>query len=812
MKQLLYFVIVLFTITSFASNPPDGEINGILTGTVIDKKLKQPIPYVTVVIKTLSGEVVTGGITTDDGKFSIAKIPAGKYEVSIQFIGYKTYSSTIEISKKNKKVNLGEIFLEEDAEVLDEVVVVADVSTIQQKIDRKVITVGKDLTTSGPTASDIMNNLPSVSIDQQTGELSLRGNQNVRVMVDGKLTNVPIAQLLKQIPSTSIKQIELITNPSAKYNPEGMSGIINIILHKNVKLGFNGNINIGLTYQRQAKFNSNIDLNYRAGKINIYGNWGNNVSANENFGRTIRLDDELNQDFNFLSKRKSNLFKVGIDYYPNSKNTLSFFTNQNIFDGNTTGITTLTAPNPVFDITQKFIQLRDNNSSQYNFNYKLDFNDKGHNIELETDLNTLTENQQGIFLFTGNNPVPDYDDFIDTTRERITVNLDYVNPISETTKLEAGAEARLFNTKLNYRSNGLSFNADGELIPTPETKFTYNRDIYSVYATFGKKLNKWNYQLGVRAETVTVKADTSNVRSFENDYIQIYPSAFITYQQSEKNQYQISYSRRVDRPGVSQVNPVRDWSTPLITFYGNSNLRPQFTNSFEFNYTRKIKGGNFTAGMFYRIIQDEINRAIFIDRTDINRVILTFDNFDNTTAYGIEFSSNYRPTKWWMINGSFDLYSQTQKGITEKIDTINQDPDFSDIYTEIITVNNILWSARIFNNFKINKNFSLSAFGMYRGKNKRIQSDINPMYLVNIGARYNLWKGNGTVSLNYNDIFNTMRFGFNRYNPFPSTGEFNWESNTVNVSLSYRFGGSNYKAKERKKRDKDEKTDRGGMF
>src|SRR5690606_28710344 len=201
-----------------------------------DASLNQPLPYVNVIIKTTENKTITGGITLEDGTFKINKIPVGKVMISIQYIGFKTVNNTIEIGKDTYDVALGNILLEENVASLDEVTVVAEVSTIQQKVDRKVITVGKDLTTAGATASDIMNNIPSVNVDQQTGNISLRGNENVRVMVDGKLSNVPIAQLLRQITSTSIKQIELITNPSAKYNIEGMIGIIKIIQHKNTNI------------------------------------------------------------------------------------------------------------------------------------------------------------------------------------------------------------------------------------------------------------------------------------------------------------------------------------------------------------------------------------------------------------------------------------------------------------------------------------------------------------------------------------------------------------------------------------------------
>src|SRR5690606_30773546 len=312
-KLILLFAVIIYSATYAMPDPTDKP--GKIEGSVFDKNLDAPIPYVTVVVKKVSGEIITGGVTDDNGNFEIKDIPEGTSVVNIQYIGYKIYSTKIIISENNRNIQMGKIFLEEDVASLDEVTVVAERSTIEQKLDRKVINVGKDLTTAGPTASEIMNNLPAVSVDPQTGEISLRGNQNVRVMVDGKLSNVPVAQLLKQIPSSSIKQIELITNPSAKYNPEGMSGIINIILHKNVNIGFNGNASVGLTYEENAKFTGGLDMNYRNGKFNLYGNFNNNVSKGVNRGHIERPEDNSDQIFQFLNSNKSNLFKVGLDFY-----------------------------------------------------------------------------------------------------------------------------------------------------------------------------------------------------------------------------------------------------------------------------------------------------------------------------------------------------------------------------------------------------------------------------------------------------------------------------------------------------------------
>jgi outer membrane receptor protein involved in Fe transport len=809
----IFLLITFITFGTLHAFVDPTEKPGNIYGSVTDKVLNEPLPYVTVVVKDLNGEIITGAVTDDAGKFEIHKIPEGKSQVIIQYIGYKVFTTEINITKGNEDIYLGNILLEEDIASLDEVNIVAERSTIEQRLDKKVINVGKDLSTAGPTASDIMNNLPTVSIDQQTGELSMRGNGNVRVMVDGKLSNIPVAQLLKQIPSSSIKQIELITNPSAKYNPEGMSGLINIILHKNVNVGFNGIASVGLTYRENAKFNAGLDMNYRNGKFNFYANLSNNVSKHENDGLITRSLNNSKEVIHFLDDSKSNLFKVGMDYYLNEKNTISFFTNQNLYEGKGDGSSTIFyLDQPSLNQQQLFYFANENVSSQYNFDYKVNFEKADHSLELEADYNIFSNETIGKYKFRGASPLENFSDNDETDRNQLTVNLDYVNPISESIKIEAGAEARLFETTIDYASNGKSYNANGELTDTPSTRFEYVRDIYSLYATFGKTYEKWSYQLGARVENVSVKADTNKVRAFTNDYFQVYPSAFVTYSPSEKNQYQLSYSRRVDRPGLDQVNPIREFSTPLISSFGNINLEPQFTNSIEANYTRNFEVGSFTGGLFYRLVDNEINRAILIDRTNLDRSILTFQNFSSTDLYGIELSSNYKPTKWWSFNTSFELYKQTQKGITETFENATGTPTVDDIITQVVETDNVAWNVRMSNNFTVTKNLTLSGFGLYRAKNKGIQFESEPLYFVNLGARYSLWEGRGTFSINYNDVFNSMKFAFSGNTPYPQSGEFKNESNTIYVGLAYRFGGSNYRAKGRKNRDDNTSSGGGGIF
>ncbi|WP_248723533.1 TonB-dependent receptor domain-containing protein [Seonamhaeicola sp. ML3] len=823
MKNLFFLCFALMCLTAKANTTPTNTIDnrGSVFGTVLDAKLKQPLPYVNVIIKNDKNETLTGGITLDDGSFKIEKVADGSVIVSIQYIGYKTYSKNITIGKGSYKINLGDIYLEEEAESLEAVTIIAETSTIQQKVDRKVVNVGKDLANMG-TATDIMSAVPSVSVDAQTGDISLRGNQNVRVMVDGKLSNIPAAQLLRQLPSTSIKQIELITNPSAKYNPEGMSGLINIILHKNTKLGFNGGLSTGLRYQREAKFNSSLNMNYRNGKVNLYGSYGNNIRKGVNFGRINQIENNTFQAIDLRDNNKSHLFKIGVDFYLNDKNTISFFTNQNTFSGKNDATSDFTfIDTPLNNQRQVTFSESDNNSGQYNFNYKLDFTKTGQHIELEIDHNAFDNNVDTDNGQFGNSVRPDFLEFTETERNRTTINLDYVDPISENAKLELGLQALLFDNDIFYESDARVRNENGIYIPT-STDFFYERDIYSAYVNYNKKVDKWSYQLGLRAENVNVDAIASEIDltnneeliiPFENQYFQVYPSVFLTYSPSEKHSYQLSYSRRIDRPGVGQVNPIPVWNTPLVSNFGNQSLEPQFTNSVEFNYTKNLKIGNITGGVFYRLIEDEINRAVKVDRSDLqsNRFILTFDNFSNTTAYGVELSSNLRPTKWWSLNGSFDLYSQTQKGIAESIDPTLTNPTENDIVEESVEVVNTIWNFRVFNNFSVSKKLTFTAFGMYRGKNTGLNFEVDPMYFVNLGMRYSFLDNKATLGLSFNDVLNTQRIAILSERPFLQNANFSPEFRTFSLNFNYRFGNSKYRAKSRKRRDNNEKQVQGGL-
>ena len=815
MKQALLAITLLtfLTINSWADddNPPTAY--GSITGIVLDANSKEPIPYANVVVRNSGDSILTGGITDGNGNFAVTGIPEGNNKVEIMFIGYDKITKEIDVSRAKAKHNLSTINLNESGLALDEVVVRGELSTVTQKIDRKVINVGKDLTATGTTASELLNNIQSVSVNSQSGEISLRGNENVKILVDGRPTNVSAAQWLQQIPSSSIKSIELITNPSAKYSPEGMSGIINIVLYKNATLGFNGNINGGVTVGKNVKYNGAFDLNYRKGKVNVFANYGANTGKSEGGGNIWRTDNSSQSVFDNYSDKTSHLIKVGADFYLNKSNTLSVYTTQNFYDG-FRGTGTMIYFEDVLTSDHIKSIYDGNHTGNYNLNYKKDFAKEGHNLEFEGSYALTDKHEDGFYEETMNpeDLTSNYQDQINDEVSSTIMNLDYTNPISENIKLEMGLETRIRNMNNLYQTDRHVFlyDEDGNRIPDGDewyltapmgnTSFTYDRDIYSAYTNYNQQFGKLSMQLGVRVEQFVVDAvfnQAEESQTYHDEKFTAYPSAFFTYTPGEKNQFQASFSKRVDRPGVHQVNPIRgSRSSPLLVFVGNPGLQPQYTNSYELNYTRRLKKGSVGGGVFYRSITDNIIRYGVTDPLDNNKVLLTWTNAEGEDRYGVELSGMYRPWKWWSINASADAYSQLMTGYA---------------FGELVEVSSVASNVRMNNTFNVGENLSFQLFGMYRGARQTIQWAIQPMYMANAGISYKVFQKKGTVSFRVNDIFNTMKFAFESTNFYPSTGEFHWESRTAFLGYSHNFGQGDFKARKRRKRGNNELNGGGGF-
>lgn len=768
---------------------------GTISGKVVEKSNNSPIPYATIVLKS-NDQIVNGGITDEKGEFSISKIAYGNYQLEIQFIGFKTVQLPANLTAKNFQVKT--VQLEEEATSLSEVEVVGERSSIEQRIDRKVVNVGADLVNAEPTASDVLNNIPSVSVDAQNNTISLRGNSNVQIFIDGKPSQMSASQAIQQIPSTSIKQIELITNPSAKYNPEGMSGIINIILKKNSNLGFNGSVNAGVNFGITPKGNGSLDLNYRINKFNFYTtysiNHGQRISEGYLNTKDISDDNFSNRsDFFIKNLNTNNFIKAGVDFYLNEKNTFSFFTNQ-IF--NTTegyfsnDVNYFTGITP--SITQLFISENKSKNDVYNLSYKHLFKNPQQTLDVELNYNRNFRPEDSQF-YDGNNVLLQTNQ-VETLGQNFIANVDYVHPLDDKTKLEVGLESRFDATDNTFDQNFTYF-----------SDFDYKRSILSAYTNYGKQLKKWSYQIGARIESFDVEANFRRVETtpgqFKDYIFTVYPSAFFSYTANEKNTYNLSYSRRVDRPNLNQVNPIREWSSPTIDQEGNPNLTPQFTNSFELNYTRVTKIGSITTGVFFRYINDPISQVFIQSPYDPNKKLMTFDNFENSTQYGIETSGNLRFKKWWTANYGIDTYFNNIRGFVENAENIPVEK----------SVLAIPFNARMSHDFNVTKNFKITWFSMYRSAVKDVQFSNKDMWRTDFGIRQNLFNNQGSISIRYNDIFNKMRARFEGENPDKVDGQFRWESRMLNITFNYKFGSGKNRALQRKQRDKNE-TQGGGLF
>src|SRR5690606_14907937 len=338
-------------------------------------------------------------------------------------------------------------------------------------------------------------------------------------------------------------------------------------------------------------------------------------------------------------------------------------------------------------------------NSTYNLAIDHKFNDDGHKIIIEADYNTLNKDEDSNFSFEGNTTgLENYHDLVNEKRKNFTGNIDYENPLNETSKLEIGAEARLMDTDNAYKTNSAIFS---------NSTYQYKRDIYSFYSTFGQNFENWSYQLGARIENFNVNAVYNDEKVYSDENFNVYPSGFLNYTPSEINSYQLSYSRRVDRPSFGQVNPIRDVSTPRLTIIGNPELEPQFTNSLEFNYTRKFeKNGSVTAGVFFRNINNEISQVFMEDPTDKGSLLLQYGNYEDNNSFGLEITTNYKLMEWWSTNTSVEAYSQKLKGI---------------VGTEYLQGNNTAWTFRSNNSFKTTEKLTLQLFVFYRSSSKELQ-------------------------------------------------------------------------------------------
>lgn len=750
-------IFFLMAGTILFANDKKGTISG-----KIQDAAGNGIPFASLEIYTKGDtqSLVSGGMSEDDGSFIIEGIEYGNYELVITAVGFTDQSQDISI--QNAVTDLGIIKMGSDVITLEGAEIRGETSQYRTEIDKRVVDVGKDLVSAGADAASVLNNIPSVSVDQQTGALSLRGNENVKVMVDGKPSNIPAAQLLKQLPSNAIAKVEIITNPSAKYDPEGNSGIINIITHKNKRKGYNVGLDLGYTKGDNSRYNGSVNANVNTGSFNFFGNYNANLGNHRFHGKVKNYESLLDQFFDVNDENNSQLFKVGFDWFIGEKTALTLYTSQlfNHGDGNGSSNVFDNSTNTFYEnINDVYGEYK---NQDYSLNFKQDFGKEDHNIVLDAIYSTSENDDKRNYLNTF--PVDEFSEWRDAENKNTRINLDYTNQIIDGGKIEAGVQFRQENMTNNMST-------DQAMALSPIVAYDFTRDIYSAYVNYGQTFGKFGMQVGVRAEMVEENADfmiATGAGSFKSDYSEFYPSAFLTYDISEKGQLLLNYSRRVDRPGVNQLTPVPEWSTPTMQSEGNPDLKPQFTNSYELGYLQRFKGGSLNATVFYRKVNDVIFR--YIEQRDSITTVQRFVNYDDSESYGLEVSANYKPLKWWSFNASFDVFANK-------------------FYLDNEEVTGTPYNFRINNNITLMKGLSLQNFFMYRGPFKFIQGEMQPMWRMDLGMRYSFMDGKAAFTARVSDIFKTFHAEAHITHPVAGLGQFNWESQTLYVGFSYNFGG-----------------------
>jgi len=767
-KQLLQLITICVLILSFSTlfaQPNRGGEKLLIKGKVIDEVTKQPMSYTTVsLFNAKDSSLATGGVTNDLGVFKIDARP-GKYYLSIEFISYETkIIGDIVLNRTQKMIDLGTISLGQSAVDLVEVEVRAEKSTMQFNLDKKVFNVGKDLANQGGSANDILDNVPSVTVDVE-GNVSLRGQGNVRILIDGKPSSLvgSDGSGLNQIPANMIDKIEVVTNPSARYDAEGMTGIINIVLKKEKKSGFNGSFDVNVGYP--DNYGTALNLNYRKNKVNFFANYGISYRKGPGNGRLYQEVYQGDSTLIFEQNRErlrgglSNSIRTGIDFFPTDKITLTGALSYRVGVDETE--TTLTYKDYINSI-DNFIQYskridnerEDETKLEYSINFKKKFDSKEQlwtaDIQYSNSNETEASNISEQFFDADNIPLKADLAQRSNNKERfnnLLLQTDYYQPFREKGKVELGLRFNLRNVENDVvveefqNDEWINLNGSVDGLANLSNNLRYQENIYAAYGMIGDDFGKISYQLGLRyeysdIETYLVQTDDRNPRQYGN----LFPSAVFNYELNEKNAFQMSYSRRIRRPGFWELNPFYSFSDARNFFAGNPNVNPEYTNAFEVGYLKYFGKGSLSSAVYYRHTEDVIFRIREVDATGFG--ITLPQNIGIDDSYGLEVNFSYNPVKWWRINGDANFYRSITDG------TAYQENLYSDTYT---------WFGRVTSRTTIMKSVDVQIRGNYQAPRQTPQGSRDAIYHFDFGASKDIFKKKGTLTFSVRDIFNSRR-------------------------------------------------------
>ncbi len=791
------------------------QFSGKITGTLIDIQSGKPIEYGNIVLyRFRDSSMVTGTISNSQGKFLFDNVNAGRYFLKISFIGFETkVIDSLFVTPRNQEIDLGTIKLTPAVFKLGEVVVQGEKELIINNLDKKVINVEKDLTNVGGSALDVMQNLPSVTVDAD-GNVALRGSTNIRLLIDGKPTNMEGLSnydILTQIPASQIEQIELITNPSVRYDPEGTAGIINIVLKKRKEAGINGIVT--LNAGTGDKYSTSFNFNYRLDGFNLYTGYDGRINKFNSYGSNNRISmiqnssQVLNQTQFGFNKMTSNNFTLGADYNINDFNSLSTslkyrnnsfannFSNQDLFYNSNDQLSSKNNRSNTGDRTFK--------SLNFTFGYKKTFEQKGREYtadflfsDFKMDRLEDAEQLNSIYL-PSNSQTQSLRRLSGIGKNQMYIlQSNYIHPFSNGIRIEAGFQSTI--RKINTHSDYFNYDYSNNLFVenfSLKNYFDYSEQIHAVYGIVSHSIHGIKYQFGLRGEKVLTKSHLplSN-ESFRNDYSSIYPSIHISYEFLPMNEVQLSYSRRVDRPNNRQINPVVDYADSLNVFAGNPYLKPQYTNSFELNLNNALGFIFMNTSVFYRTTSGIISTVSTLQSNGV--LYSTFDNVAKGENYGVEFIWTQPVTKWWRLVANFSYFRIKLNG--QGIVNVNQD---GTSWTSRIMSSFTFWDkTQLQVVFNYNSPTIMMSGGMGFGGSGRYgtqaiaQGKIYEMYGLDLGLRKDFFGDKLSVNLRLSDVFNTRKFkGEVNGEGFNSIFDRKMDSRVLYIGISYKF--NNYQNK-----------------
>lgn len=803
-RFIIFFLLCLCAYTGWAQ--------GIVKGKILDRQKSEPLGFVNIkVTEQGSDKFVGGGITDAGGNFNVSGLKDGKYTLSLTFMGYKDVTRQFEITPTKRDVQFKLLYMAEDAKQLNEVTVTGQRATMKLEVDRKSFDVGQLISNAGQSASDVLDNVPSIEVDND-GNVSLRGNSSVEVWINGKasgLTSDNRAQILQQLPAESIDRVEVIDNPSAKFSAEGSAGIINIVLKKDRKAGYYGSVQVGGDTRGGA--NTSFNVNYNSRLIDSYLNIGYRHRANTGHMESQQTSNAYNQTYDSDSKQRGNNFftRAGVTLHATTKDDFSLSGMLMHGGGNSHSYTPYIYTAVANDLNNyqlnRLNRSRTGMDMRYGeFNYRHSFNDK-HFIDFTADLSSWKMNNDN--WYQDSTVVVGIDDvtysyqyrpqYINNHRKEL--KLEYENQVTKNFKIEAGYNGNFSreNTPQESYMDNTSF--DGTNASEDKlffNRFIYKQDLHAFYTTLSYKFGALSLMGGLRGEYWRVNTESytweqehdASLREqpFKKDYFQLFPSVFMSWQMTETQQLQLNYTRRLRRPWGGQLNSFRDTRDATTVSFGNPYLTPEFSNSFSLNYLKQWNDHSLLVSAYYRPTTDVIQRISYKNKED-GLFYQTSMNVAKSVSTGLEMTVK---NKLWHIldlTTSANAYYYRLNGFSYDIDgqTVTGNSD-----------HNFTWNARMTASLMLPYDISIQTTGRYTARQVITQGYRKANYSIDFGARKNFFNKLFTLSVNCRDLLDSRRFETFTSGPNFTRHQINRRGGRrVSMTLTWNFG--NMKQKKR---------------